>query len=215
MTRAFVIDPVCVMNYGHSLNAIRYFANVASGYFQDVLMVASAHLPIDDGADDSIIRYFDFHYDYALKIRRTAIDGPPFYSESACTPEGISSADFSRFIFTYDVCDQDTFLFPSIDYYSLMGLLNALNTLPPQRRPRLLLRFIGVMESASQILPGDQAMPAVIQLLREAFRQSLSISICAETPKYAETLSSCLEVNVMTVPYLAPDIMQLPLPSGS
>lgn len=210
MTRLFVIDPVCAMLYGHSLNALSYFADMASTYVPDTYKIASRHLPQTPAND--IVRYFDFHYDFALKIERLAEPTRDNRSARPLDAEGISSQEFYEFLGDFAVSDNDILLFPSIDYYSLIGLLNALRGLPRNRHPKLMLRFIGVMEQAHQTLAHTKTMEVAADRIREALSWKTPISLCAETPKYARRLEEVFGARVLTVPYFAPAVDALPMP---
>lgn len=214
MDRIFIIDPVCAMTYGHSLNALGYFADMARAYGDSVIKVASRHLPQTGAGDDGIERFFEFQYDRFLDITRQPPlqDWAGIYNRVHIGPEAASSTDFSRFLQSYKITADDTLLFPSVDYYALLGLLNALVGQPVARLPKIMLRFIGVMETAGHDIDPPTAANHFRRRLREALTAGVPISICAETPKYARELETALRCKVHTVPYMAPDITALPLP---
>lgn len=215
MDRTFIIDPVCAMTYGHSLNALGYFADMARGYENKVIKVASRHLPLAGAAGDDIDRFFEFQYDRFLDIDRAAPaqDWAGMYNRVHMGPEASASADFSRFMQVYGITAGDTLLFPSIDHYSLLGLLNALVGLPGDALPRIMLRFIGVMETAAHDLDPPTAERHYRRRLREALDIGLPITISAETPKHARALSESLRHPVHTLPYTAPDIAAAAFPA--
>jgi hypothetical protein len=210
MSRLFVIDPVCAMEYGHTLNALAYFADMASGYCGQVYKVASYHLPAGLGQD--IERYFDFQYDWALKIKRSQDMVRP--GPRATDGEGISSLEYYRFLEDHAITADDTLMFPGIDFYSIVGVLNALRGLPRERVPRLMIRFIGVLEQGARHLAAADALAFVTERLREAIAAQTPMALCAETPKYARRLSLLLDTEVLTVPYFAPGCDPLPMPSN-
>ncbi len=214
MPRTFIVDPVCAITFGHSLNALGYFAEMARSYGNDIIKVASRHLPLLDGKEDDIERFFEFQYDKFIEIDRKPVakDWAGLSAQAQTSAEASATVDFSRFMSKFRVTADDTILFPSVDYYSLLGLLNVIETLPASRMPKVMFRFIGVMETAS--LDGDANLAGnhFKRRLREAMNRGMNISVCAETPKYARELTQSLRINVPTVPYIAPDIDALPMP---
>lgn len=214
MRRLFVIDPVCAMSYGHSLNALSYFSDMATRYDTEAYKVASRHLPIVGHADDGVIRYFEFHYDFALDIDRKSFCEGAGVVVLPLDAEGESSKEFYDFLNDYSIDEGDILLFPSIDYYSIIGLFNALRGLPKRRHPRLLLRFIGVMEQAHQSIPHAEALQLAMLRIREALTWKTCISISAETQKYARRLEALVGSSVLVVPYFAPTVDPLPMPTA-
>ncbi len=95
-------------------------------------------------------------------------------------------------------------MFPSVDFYGLVGLFNALAELPAARQPKLLLRFIGVMETASKFY--RDPMTVLAGRIIEARDAGIHMTLSAETPKLAEWLSDLLDIEVSTTPY--PDVHQ-------
>lgn len=212
MSRLFVADPVCAMEYGHSLNALKYFSDMAAPYFSETHMIASYHLP-GETADDGIDRFFDFYYDFTLRIKRRALPLPlvPATSQHAGN-RSASVVDFLRLLQKYDMNSADTVMFPSIDYYSALGVFGALRARPPAQRPKLLIRFIGVMENAAPEIPGPDALDAVLRQVEFYHAEGGVMTVCAETPKYAARLQKMLKIPVLTVPYFSPVIEAIGMP---
>lgn len=214
MSRLFVIDPVCAMEYGHSLNALKYFAQMVTPYFDETVMVASRHLP-GETAQDGIERFFEFHYGHALRIVRRA--GPRAVIAAATNshgPRASSTADFMRLLQKYDMTSADTLLFPSIDYYAALGILAALTGRPAAQQPRLMIRLIGVMETAAIDLPAEDALSALVAQIKLYARDGGAMTLCAETPKYARKMTKMLGLPVLTVPYFSPVIEAIDMPAG-
>ncbi len=201
------------MEYGHSLNALKYFADLASHHFDEVHMVASRHLPLPkDGSDDGIIRFFDFQYDYVLKIdRRPALRTPLHVPGQKLDGETAATVEFSRFMQAHDIGPEDTLLYPSIDHYSVLSLANVVGGLHPDACPRLLVRMIAVMEMTALNMDGKDAFSMVIDRLKGLMEARLPLSICAETPTYGNLLRRRLGQPVHIVPYFAPGIDPLPM----
>lgn len=214
MSRLFVLDPVCAMEYGHSLNGLNYFADMAARHFNTVIKVASRHLPGRTG-DDGIERMFEFHYGFALKIKR-AIE--PWHLIEAAHQHtnacGTAAADFVRLLARYDMDASDTLMFPSIDYFSLAGVLAVLNGRPPAHRPHLLIRLIGVMELAVPGKTPEDALAHICAQLQTYLAEGGQVTLAAETPKYAQKLSALIGAPVQTVPCIVADFDALPLPQS-
>lgn len=213
MSRLFVVDPVCAMEYGHSLNALKYFTDMAAPYFTESHMIASHHLP-GETANDNIDRFFDFYYDFALKIKRRSFPLPlvPAVNQHVGN-RSASVVDFLRLLQKYKMDSTDTLLFPSIDYYSALGIFGALNARPEAQRPKLLIRFIGVMENAAPEIPGPEALDTVLKQVERYHAEGGVMTLCAETPKYAARLQNILKLPVLTVPYFSPVIEAIEMPA--
>lgn len=214
MNRTFIVDPVCAITFGHSLNALSYFAEMARRYSENVIKVASRHLPTDGPDGDDIERFFEFQYDNFIEIERKPApqDWAGQGTRVLMNAEASATVDFSRFMMQYAVTSGDSLLFPSVDFYSLLGVLNVVEALPAARQPKLMLRLIGVMETAALDMSPTMASNHFRRRLREAMDAGVRITVCAETPKYARELTKALGVKVPTVPYIAPDIDPLPIP---
>lgn len=216
MARVFIIDPVCAMEYGHSLNALKYFADLASHHFDEVHMVASRHLPQPkDGHDDGIIRFFDFYYDYVLKIdRQPAVRSPLHVPGQRLAGEAAATVEFSRFMEVHGIGPDDTLLYPSIDHYSAVALANVVGGMGAQSCPALLVRMIAVMEMTALNMEGKDAFTMVIERFKGLLAANLPLSICAETPTFGNVLRRRLGRAVHIVPYFAPGIEPLDVPDG-
>lgn len=213
MTRIFIVDPVCAITFGHSLNALSYFAEMARGYSEKVVKVASRHLPKDGSFDDDIERFFEFQYDQFIEIDRTPApqDWAGLSSRVQMSAEASATVDFSRFMSEFNITSEDSLLFPSADFYGILGLLNVIEALPASRQPKVMLRFIGVMETAALDMIPTTAANHHRRRLSDAMARGLRISVCAETPKYARELTKVFGVDVPTLPYFAPDVQALPI----
>lgn len=196
--RCFIIDPVCAMNYGHSLNSLHYFAGFASKHFEKVEIFASRHLPIS-AEEDGIHRFFNFYYNNLIKIDNIISEDHQFDENLFESQEDAASYDFFRFFVEADINSDDTLLFPSADYYALIGLSNALRRLELPKRPRLLVRLINVMENVNSL--GSNTLPVPVQRILALKKEGFSISLSAETPKYSRYLTDLSGVAFSTTPY--------------
>ncbi len=215
MNRIFVVDPVCAMEYGHTLNAIKYFRDMAANYCNDAVSVASYHLP-GTTKEDGIERFFEFQYGFGLKIDRRDGERSAFNAHFlGQSPEGRSTTDFLELIQRHNIGSDDAIMFPGVDYYSLLGIVAVLDTRAPHTLPLLYIRFIGVLENAALGLTGEAAFEKCIAVLNAYVQQGRRVSVCAETPKYAQRLRERLICPVITVPYFSPEVVPLPAPEKS
>ena len=146
--RCFVIDPVCAFEFGHSLNSLKYFSELARERWRIVEPVASYHLPLSPERNDGIERFFDFYYDKFIKIDRLSINYNDCEYAAPTDPLKRALIDFSNFFFYKNVSAADSVVLPNTDIYSLCALMTLLEGMPAAGTPALFLRFIGVMENA-------------------------------------------------------------------
>lgn len=196
--RCFIVDPVCAITYGHSLNSLYYFADLAEKYFDSVVLFASRHLPAVEGGR-FINRFFEFYYDQYIKIARLPLSSYEMDIERFASMDDAAAFDFFRFISEHAIGAGDVIMFPSADYYTLMGATNVLRRLPVNQRPSLLIRLINVMENVNSL--GPNVLPLPVQRAVALKREGTNISFSAETPKYARRLRELAEVEVVTAPY--------------
>lgn len=210
MGRCFVIDPTCAFSFGHSVNSIKYFKEIASVYFPDVRPIVSYHLPADALLDGiQVERYFDFYYDQQISIDR-AEPSPKTHVSSNISkymaPANSATTDFGNFLFYNNISSQDVILFPSVDYYSIVGIFSALEGLEAKRCPRLLLRFIGVLENVV-----ENGVENCFKLIDRYVKAGGAASVSAETPKLASRLSALSDCAVTVTPYPAFQAQATPL----
>ena len=201
--RLFLLDPVCVLPFGHNVPSLNYYRTYLAGRFDVVGPFVCRHLPdtVRDAA--AFVRHFGFYYHDFIRIdaaRDAAAAGA--LAEQA-------RRDVAALFAAHDLGAGDRVLVPSADYHLVRALLDVLRRRPAAQRPRVFLRFIGVMEGASR----DVADPFddLLDRMRCAIADGLPISLAAETPAYADLLSVRIGRPVALVPY--PLIgEQLPLP---
>jgi glycosyltransferase involved in cell wall biosynthesis len=205
--RIMIVDPVCVLDYGHNLALLKYFHKLCDGLFPNVMSFCGEALPKRLINDSAIKPWFDFCYhDYMPGIQRGQ-------SAAAVETEGwrtldiyeaIATRDAKRLFDHYDIGPDDAILFPGADFYGVIGMLNVILEMPPSQRPQLFLRLIGVMEVASHAYrsPIDE----FVDRLHEAFEAGVRIHLSAETTVWADKIALKVEqpVSVTTFPPTAP-----------
>lgn len=207
--KCYIVDPVCAITYGHSLNSLKYFYDVAKNYYETVHVFVSKFLP-EAESNIKLNRFFNFYYSDYIKIKEmppieNEIDPAIFKSQN-----DLAAYDFDKFFDFISVSRHDTILLPSADHHSLMGLTNAMRRLSAERRPRLLLRFINVLENVNS--PGPNILPDCIQRVLLCKKDGYDISLSAETPKYRRYLEDLTNTAINVAPYPASSLKSLPVP---
>jgi glycosyltransferase involved in cell wall biosynthesis len=204
--RLFICDPVCAQPFGHNVTALRYFRSVFTDKYSEVVAVCSRKLPRQLVADNDFIAHYNFYYQRYIPLP----DDGELVSESSSGPllrfidkeEDVATSDAVRFLDEFHIGEHDTLMFPSVDFYGLVGLFNALQMRQGQPMPRLLLRFIAVMERATPTYPDP--LSELIDRIEDAREAGIPMAISAETPRWADHLATLLNTMVSVTPY--PDV---------
>jgi hypothetical protein len=211
--RLFICDPVCVLPFGHNAVALNYFRSAFADRY-DTIPLCGRALPQSIVESYAFVPFFHYYYhDFITLPAGQLAPLPPrmgFPASYVDELEALATDDATRLLAEYDMGSKDTIFFPSVDFYSLVGLLNALQGWPERRRPRLLLRFIGVMETSTNAHRNPMAHLA--HRLMEARAQGIAIAFSAETPRLAVYLSELLDSVVLVTPY--PEMAE-PLPEST
>lgn len=209
--RLFLLDPVCIMKYGHNPRSLLYFASFFESIGFDTKCVSSKHFGFHDTTYDHFQRQFEFFYSEELSINSTAPPLPPkgFNSPTISIKtepaEQAAVWDMANFLTAHDITDKDYVFFPCVDYYSLVGILGAIARVDKNKIPKIHFRFIGVMETAARLEPNPLSH---IGKLLEKIHTQTQITFSAETPPYADYLREILDVNVSWTLYpLCADLM--------
>lgn len=216
--RLFICDPACVLPYGHTVLALNHFRKRFSAHFASTECVASLDLPRIVANANDITRHFSYLYNEFIPVisdRQESgdIELHPAYSATLADPfEHIAVYDASSFVESREMTYKDTILLPGADFYGVAGLIGALAALAPQRRPRLLIRLIGVFEHATNMRNNPER--EFVRIIRRGYDLGLRISVSAETPRYAAKLAECLDHPVEVTPY--PNVSEIiPLPKST
>lgn len=210
--RAVVCDPVCALPYGHNAVAMNLFKHALERYYSPVLAVCCKFLDPALVERYNFLPHYDFYYHNYIKLQGVvpsvgwSVDvGLRYVDELECR----ATDDAIRLIDNLSINADDTMVFPSVDFYGAVGLFNALARLPTHRQPRLLIRFIGVMEGSSTFYRDAEA--ELVQRILRAREAGVRMSFSAETPKLADRLFELLNEDVAVTPY--PDVHKaLPMP---
>ena len=212
LRRMLICDPACVQMIGHNVAAMKYFRDSLAGHYDAVLAFCCRLLPKRAAETHSLVPLFGFYYDGYLKIDRPEPDD----DEAATSAEFgdplelMATEDSRRLLRQFAVTADDSVFFPHLDFYGVLGMVNALLERPREICPTLYLRYIGVMENASH---GFRNPLAELNLrVREGLDAGLRIQLCAETPSYADFISQALAAPVSVVP-IPTDTPMLPHPA--
>lgn len=209
--RLFLLDPVCVLPFGHNVPSLNYYRHYLSARFNVVGPFVCRHLPEQVQGTWDFQRHFEFYYHDFMRIAAPETPLPEGLGHSADRLLQSARRDVAALLAHHGVDTNDRIFVPSADYYLVRALIDELLLRAPEQRPHLYLRFIGVMEGASRSVP--QPFEELLSGLRGAIAGGLPISLAAETPSYADLLSVRTGRPVATVPY--PLIgEQVPLPAG-
>ncbi len=185
--------------------ALNHYRKYLSANFEDVLCLASREFPEDLAKENGFDRPFTYLYNKYIPImgrakfekglRERTMTGV----EPADPYEEIATTDAKNVLKDYDIDDRDVIYLPGVDFYSAIGFMNAIKSLPVDKRPKLFVRFIGVLETATQFYMDP--LTSLCTRLRQAKAQGLRIYLSAETPSYADKLSFMTRSLTYVTPY--------------
>lgn len=186
------------------------FRNFVGQYFGEVVCIGSRYLPEEIAKVRGIEREFDYYYNDAIPLAAQA--GSQDFLGRHTDKIKAAKADLIALLKRHRVTKRDTLCYPSLDFYALHALTDAVEELKKAGRPTLMLRLIGVMETAAS---GAYATPmnVVLALLKRLLVAGLPVKIAAETPRYADYLAVHLDHPVAIAPNIETR-QQLPLPDN-
>ncbi|WP_375464024.1 glycosyltransferase [uncultured Methylobacterium sp.] len=203
--RIFIVDPACVLPFGHAITALNHFREYCKDFYDEVICIASLKLDQEISASNNFERRFHYLYNESIPIMsrfsfEKYICSLPFYKKDAADPfESISTSDAANIIYDYSIGRGDTIFFPGADYYGLYGFISAVIDIEVSRRPRILIRFIGVLEGASPFK--NDALSHILKMINKAVKQGVDIRLSAETPIYSNYISQHTEIFTYVTPY--------------
>jgi glycosyltransferase involved in cell wall biosynthesis len=203
VARLFVCDPVCVLEYGHNVPSLKYFAGAFTKSFDQVIPVCCKLLPEPLISANRFVPHFGFYYEQFIHLPNGAKNPDEVESQVSLRHldpiETQATADAVAMLQDWQIGKNDALFYPSVDFYGVIGLLGALEMMPSNDRPRVFLRFIGVMENATNSWSNPFA--ELVLRLRDAVRIGIPLSFSAEAPIYADLISEKLDVAVAVAPY--------------
>jgi glycosyltransferase involved in cell wall biosynthesis len=184
--RLVICDPVCVFPYGHNVAAMENFRRFVGRYYTHVACIGCDRLPDDIAERSDIEQFFQYYYNDAMPLPGSEDD--PSILQTHAHKVKAARDDLVALVRRIQLGPDDTLCYPSIDFYSLVALVEASDVLLEAGSPTILVRLIGVMETASS---ANYAKPlnAAMALLNQLCQSGLPVKVAAETPRYAESLS--------------------------
>lgn len=189
-SRLLICDPVCVFPYGHNVAAMENFRNFVGKYYEEVVCLGCNRLPKETAARYGIEPVFEYYYNDAMPLPESDMDTTILRTHAQKT--AAAKRDLTQLLKRLQVSSSDTLCYPSVDFYSLLALAEAIDELCTAGNPKILIRLIGVMETASS---AQYAKPlsVALALINRLCEAGLSVRLAAETPRYAEYLAIQLD----------------------
>lgn len=209
-SRLILCDPVCALPYGHNVAAMTNFANFVGKYFTTVIRIGCRYLPDDIAKKEAITQGFDFYYNDAIPLPQS--EGSRGLPHSHAEKIEAARNDLLTLLKEHKVTGGDALCYPSVDFYALHALAESTDELKRAGAPTIMLRLIGVMETAASDTYA-KPMNIVLALLSRLLSSGLPVKLAAETPRYAEFLASHLNSPIAVAPNIETR-EQLPLPEN-
>lgn len=186
------------------------FRNFVGKHYDDVVCLGSNRLPEEVALKYSIEPAFDYYYNDAMPLPKADIDASILRTHAQ--KAAAAKQDLVDVLRRLKVDGSDTLCYPSIDFYSLLALAESIDALRKVGSPKLLIRLIGVMETASS---AQYAKPlnVALALINRLCEAGLPVRLAAETPRYAEYLATQLDLPVAVTANIELR-EQVPLPRG-
>ena len=192
MARLLVCDPICFQEIGHNVAALKYFSQAFKDSFDNVVPLCSRSICPRLAKESGFTPFFRMYYDgYFSDVGPEQDWSDVEQGGFLDSLEALATADARLMIDRWNIGFDDVVMFPHLDFYGVIGLLNVLAHMPKERQPRVLLRFIHVMENASHNYPDPEA--ELLGRIRDLAAKELRLSFSAETPVLADRLSMLLD----------------------
>lgn len=210
--RLFLIDPMCVLDYGHNPQSLLYFGRYFTNRGFDVQALVCRVFPLSKGEYARFKRSTSYYYSAFIPLkgskpealRNTHVDAGPDLGDPL---ETLAVQDMKAILRDEAITADDYIFYPSVDYYGVCGLLRVLKGLG-KRAPQVHLRYIGVMENGTHYRTDRLKY---MRLLIEQSGLGDRLTISAESPVYALELTKALQRPVGYTLYpLEPNVSPLP-----
>lgn len=209
-SRLILCDPVCAFPYGHNVAAMDNFRTFLGPYFNSVICIGSRELPDDIATARGIEQAYTYYYNDAMPLLESnARDDIPLRHADKVKA---AQADLIALLARHEVSGRDVLCFPSVDFYALQALADCIESLVLAGRPTVLLRLIGVMETAASGVY-TKPMKVVLALIARLQNAGIPLRLAAETPRYADFLAMQLDCPVAVAANIETR-EQLPLPDS-
>lgn len=201
MKRLFIVDPVCGQVLGHNFTMLTELHNCFSdlNLYDKIICVANNCLNEIESCLVEVDPLFHFYYFDKMQLhdnKGNPISAPEDFSEEEQCP--IAKNDFALLFEKYDINSNDTIYFPGVDFYGLLGISSFFEESSLSGVPRLFIRFIGVMENATNIY--HHPLREIKRSLNKLMARCSKVILSAESIRYAQYLSLFLETDVYAIP---------------
>lgn len=169
------------------------FRKFVGRHFDQVVCLGAARLPDEIAQGFGIEQTFDYYYNDAMPLPGSEKDTTILRTHA--DKVDAAKRDLRSVLECFNISGADTLCFPSIDFYALLALTETLELLREVGSPRILIRLIGVMESASSA-HYTKPLNVTLALLSKICASGLTVRLAAETPRYAEYLAVQLEQSI-------------------
>lgn len=222
--RLFLVDHMCVLPFGHNLNALVLFEDALKEHFTASLCLATRDLPSYAEQSVRVQRVLYYPYGGFVPVVR---EKPKNSRKKTSSSRDYSSilgkflrrnlyiklyeltgydlarhrtrGDWKKIFKQFEIGAHDAIFFPSAEYYGCISLLDVLRELPETHRPKVHFRLIGVSENARY--SRGAARPEFFKSIREAVAAGVRVTVSAETTTYATYVERLLGTPVTYLPY--------------
>lgn len=178
-----MIDPTCVLDYGHNMPLINRYKKILNG----LNITNQAHICLESNNNDPLVNKIIPH---CYGFKGIAIPNNPIE---------LTKESFLKIMKLDD--PQNVIFFSNIDGISLLAIKDIIqdNII----KSKFIFRFIGVMEN---VFLGNEVflnkfLETMSYILRLCSERNIKIEIGAETLKYAKFLEDNLNIKVLYMPF--------------
>ncbi|MGN8097863.1 glycosyltransferase [Methylobacterium sp. 22177] len=175
-----------------------HYRRLLENHADEIICLASKYLDKGIATEAKFELFFEFYYNEFIRALPAPQD-PVGIVDTHRRRATLASQDIIKLFNDFDLGPSDTIFFPSTDFYSLVGLESCKSFFQNHNSPKLLLRFIGVMEAASSAF--RRPLEVAMMYIRSMKDAGCRISLSAETPVYADWLAEQLDQYVSVTPY--------------
>ncbi|PYG57396.1 glycosyltransferase [Rhizobium sp. UGM030330-04] len=223
--RIFLVDHMCVLPFGHNLNALVLFKAAMEPFYDEAICLATKYLPEYAEQSSLVERVLYFPYSGIVPTPPAKNVSGGGSSTKAKGRGGSSLGMRARFLLNaiaerylgieytkrmtlqnwrslfrkYRFTKDDVIFFPSAEHYGVVSLLEYLEEFEKDERPSVGIRLIGVAEGTTY--SGGLGRAKFFEVIRKAILGGTSISLSAETITYADFTSRILGHHVEYLPY--------------
>ena len=142
--RILIMDPMCVLPYGHNIPAVTYYSDYLKQFYSRTEVICCKELPLLPHTQQ-FSRSFSYYYSDFVPLKSVAgsADGKKKAIPAASKVhhnfdyETMAVEDFERITEAFSIHYDDTLFYPSADFYGIIGALKAIERLPKDLRATL------------------------------------------------------------------------------